>query len=157
MKKNKFLLLGAFILLSCQGPIDTIVANNKPYFGKMIDDVTRFDTVYIDQNRNFYYSYSIQNKNKRIDNKDSLFISKLSEKILQENLIPKVNLENPEFKVLHDNKYNINFIYNDIESGNTLAKVKFKYNSKEYILERKPSELDDVVDLFYNKVILNKN
>jgi len=123
----------------------------------MIDDATRFDTVYIDQNRNFYYSYSIQNKNKRIDDKDSLFISKLSEKILQENLIPKVNLENPEFKVLHDNKYNINFIYNDIKSGNTLAIVKFKYNSKEYILERKPTELDEVVDLFYNKVILNKD
>jgi hypothetical protein len=156
MKYSLYSLALTIFFLSCKGPIDKVIANNQMHYGKMLDDITRFDSVFIDQENNFNYCYSLENKYKLEDLKGAKFQSKLIEKMLGENLIPKVNLQNQEFKVLHQNKLNIRFIYNDIKNGKVLASLKFKITQDGYKLEREKSEWDDVVNLFYEKVILNK-
>lgn len=142
------------VLASCNGPIETILSNNEKYFGKMIDSETRFDTAYTEGGLNFYYCYSIKNKTNWSEDKTAEFQKKLMEKILSENLKPRVNLENAEFKVLHDNDYNIYFLYRDFVSGSKLASIKFNKSIEGYQLEKSASEWDESVDLFYNKLIM---
>lgn len=142
------------VLVSCNGPIETILSNNEKYFGKMIDNETRFDTAYTEGGLNFYYCYSIKNKTNWSEDETAEFQKKLMEKILSENLKPRVNLENAEFKVLHDNDYNINFLYRDFVSGSNLVTIKFNKSVEGYQLDKTTSEWDESVDMFYNKLIV---
>ncbi len=153
MKKIILPLVISVILYSCNGAIETVLSNNQAYFGKMIDKETRFDSAYVDNNSNFYYSYSLINNSKWDSSNNVEFQKKLVEKILSENLKPKVNLDNSEFKVLFDNSYNINFSYKDFNTGQNIAQIKFVKTNDGYRLEKNTSEWDESVDLFYEKFI----
>lgn len=140
-----------FVLISsCKNPVDKIVEINNKIKGKQLDEVTTFDSVNVDeQNHLFSYFYSIKNHkgiSHKIDLEDKLF-----EKYVQENLKLKVNILNPEFKTLHERKYDISFRYYSINDKENIANVKFVRQENGYEFTREKSEWNTIVDAFYTK------
>lgn len=145
-------LICSLALVSCNKPIDNVLERNRKLRGTL-DETTIFDSAYIDNN-NFIYSYTIKNHKSQspteIGIEDRIF-----EKIIQEKLIPSVNLENEEFKIIYDANLNIVFRYFSADFNENIANVIFKRGSNNYRFERPDNEWNELVDDFYEKAKLN--
>jgi len=146
--KKILLLLSILFLFSCNNDsIERILNRNNQLNGSQLDEVTTFIKAYIASN-NFYYSYEINNCDS--EDKQTEFVNKLFEKNLSTNLKSQINsLE--EFKIIGEYDYNIIFKYQCVD-GRIVAEIKFEYINGDFKYIREPSEWNEVVDLYFEKI-----
>tara|TARA_Y100001968_G_scaffold333587_1_gene397420 strand:+ start:3927 stop:4388 length:462 start_codon:yes stop_codon:yes gene_type:complete len=151
MKNLLFILL--FFFVSCSTPIEKVLEQNTKLEGEWIDSKTRFDSAYLDKNKNrFIYSYSIKNhetySTEKIDFQDKIF-----ERLMENNLKENVNLSSVEFKIIHECNLDLEFKYYSLNHRENIANVFFKRKNKSFDFERPQSEWNEAVDLFFEKLM----
>ena len=152
MKKLLFILI-IYLFYSCSTPIEKVLEQSRKLEGKWIDSKTRLDSAYVDINKKrFIYSYSIKyHETSSIDKID--FNDKVFERLMENSLKENVSLNNLDFKIIHESNLDLEFKYYSLNHRENIGNVFFKRNNQNFNLERPENKWNEVIDLFFEKLI----
>ena len=131
---KRCLIIALFPLFwGCNSSLENVIERNKKLEGSQIDDVTRFDSVDVN-NEVFTYHYTITNSG--LDSSQSGFAagSIIFQIMMEDMLRSQVNLENEEFRIIHESGMNIQFDYQDFKSNKRIARITFMKTPNGYSL-----------------------
>lgn len=130
--------------------LKALIDSNKKLSGQRLDEKIVFDSSYI-KNKTFVYAFTVNGHQTesatKIDFRDKIF-----ERLMQLQLQNDVNLNNVDFKIIHDARINLEFEYYSDDFREKIAIASFVRTADGFRLERAESEWNKVVDLMFEKM-----